>query len=123
MTQRWLSTICLNLSLGFQVLSVVIGKQAAMSMAEFSPTSVLYNHLYFLSLVCLGLQSIVWPIALRRFSLSFAYFYMSIAYAIVLLLSASLFGEPVTIFNTIGTAFIFSGVLLLVYGQPHPTSD
>jgi multidrug transporter EmrE-like cation transporter len=115
---RWLPMVCLNLSLLCQVFSVGFGKQAALSMNGFSFHAVLSNRFYLLALLCLGLQSILWPIALRRYSLSFAYFYMSGSYAGILLMSYLLFHEVVTVFNITGAALIVTGVNLIVLGQP-----
>jgi drug/metabolite transporter (DMT)-like permease len=111
---------CLNLSLLCQVLSAGFGKQAAISMHNFSPVSVLSNHFYFFSMLCLGLQSIVWPIALRRYSLSFAYFYMTGSYVATILMSYYLFHEQVTPFNLAGCALIIIGVLIMINGRNQP---
>lgn len=117
MTHPWLPMLCLNLSLLCQVLSVGFGKQAALSISQFSARSVLENRFYLLSMLCLALQSIFWPIALRRYPLTFAYFYMSASYAAILVMSWMVFHEPVSIFNIIGAVLIVTGVNLMVGGE------
>jgi multidrug transporter EmrE-like cation transporter len=109
--------VCLNLSLLCQVFSVGFGKQAALSMSGFSPHAVMSNRFYILSVLCLGLQAMLWPIVLRRYALSFAYFYMSASYAAILAMSYLLFNELVTMFNLAGAALIVTGVNLVVRGQ------
>ena len=115
--RHWLPMLCLNLSLLSQVLSVGFGKQAAISMTRFSPLSVLENRYYLLSMLCLALQSVFWPIALRRYPLTFAYFYMSISYAAILVMSGAVFHEPVTLFNITGAILIVTGVNVMVGGD------
>lgn len=114
---HWLPLACLNLSVLFQVMSTGFGKQAALSLPQFSPQSIVSNCYYVLAMVCLVAQSVCWPIALRRYSLSFAYFYMSASYVGILLMSAFLFHEPVTRFNVVGAALIVIGVNVVVRGQ------
>lgn len=112
--RQWLPILCLNLSLLCQVLSVGFGKQAALSMSRFSPQAVLENKFYLFSMLCLAMQSIFWPIALRRYPLTFAYFYMSASYAAILAMSWLVFHEPVSVFNVAGAVLIVAGVNLLV---------
>lgn len=113
--------LCLNLSLLCQVLSAGFGKQAAISMQSFTPLSVLSNHFYFFSMVCLGIQSIVWPLALRRYALSFAYLYTSGSYVAILLLSYFIFHEDISTTNIVGAALIITGINIMVRGQPSST--
>lgn len=106
--------VCLNLSLLCQVLSAGFGKQAALSMSRFSPQAVLENKYYLLSMLCLALQSVAWPIALRRYPLTFAYFYMTTSYAAILAMSWLVFHEKVSTFNMVGALLIVAGVNLMV---------
>jgi len=115
-SSKWLPMFCLNLSLLCQVLSAGFGKQAAISMPVYTPLSVLSNHFYFFSMLCLGVQAVVWPIALRRYTLSFAYFYMCGSYVATLLMSYYLFHEHITPYNVAGSALIVAGVLIMVNG-------
>lgn len=116
-SMRWLPMFCLNLSLSCQVLSAGFVKQAAITMHGFSAKAVVLNPWYLLSMLCLGIQSIVWPIVLRRYPLSYAYFYMSASYVAILLISAFVFYEPVTTGNLVGAALIMIGVNILVSGN------
>lgn len=86
-------------------------------MHGFSPHAVASNPYYLLSMACLALQSLFWPIALRRYTLSFAYFYMSASYAAILLMSSLIFHEPVTFSNLAGAVLIVTGVNIMVRGD------
>ena len=117
MKRSRLPMLCLNLSLLCQVLSVGFGKQAAISMTGFSTHSVVTNSYYLLSMLCLGLQSVLWPVALRRYQLSFAYFYMSVAYPAILFMSWLVFSEQVTAFNVAGALIIITGVNIMIVSK------
>jgi drug/metabolite transporter (DMT)-like permease len=112
-----LPALCLLVSLCCQVLSAGFGKQAALSMPRFTPEAVLANRLYLASLACLVVQSACWPVALRRFPLSFAYLVMSASYAAVLLMSALIFHEAVGATDLLGAALIVAGVHVVVRGR------
>jgi drug/metabolite transporter (DMT)-like permease len=94
-----------------------LGKFAALSMPHFSAAAVVSNHYYLLSILCLIVQAVCWPFVLRRYSLSFAYFYMSASYVGILLMSALVFHEPVTALNATGAALIIIGVNIVVRGR------
>ena len=115
--RRFLAAVCLNISLVCQVMAAGFGKQAALALPKFSLEAVISSRFYMLSMLCLLVQSLCWPFVLQRFSLSFAYFYMSASYVGILLMSAFLFHEPVTPFNLIGAALIIVGVNIVVRGQ------
>lgn len=103
----------LNVALVCQVLSMGFGKQAALSMGPFTPIGLLANGWYFLSLGALVIQALVWPLGLRHYPLSFAYFYMSLSYIGVLLISWLIFSETVTPQNIVGGLLILIGVNLM----------
>lgn len=111
---HWLSRLCLNLSLVCQIISVGFGKYAALSMPQFSPEAILGNGYYLLAIFCLILQSFFWPIALRGYSLTVAYFYMSLSYVAILTMSWLVFHESVSLFNIVGTLLILVGVNLVM---------
>ena len=59
------------------------------------------------------LQAIVWQQALMHYPLSFAYPFMSLVNFVILLSSAILFGEGITITNIIGLVLISIGITML----------
>ena len=71
-------------------------------------------------MLCLAVQALVWPIALRRYTLSFAYFYMSSAYVATLLMSYYFFNEQITVYNLAGSALIIVGVLIMASSRRKP---
>jgi len=66
---------------------------------------------WVLSCIAAGaLAMLSWMAALTRFQLSYAYPFVSVSFALMLLLSALLFGESITPFKAAGVALIILGV-------------
>ena len=105
------------LSLLMQILSVISGKFASLHMTEFSLRAVLRNYYYLASLFFLGLQAIVWPLALRRFPLFWAYLFMSGIYVAIPVVSHFIFKEKVSRSNIIGAVVITIGISLMCAGR------
>jgi drug/metabolite transporter (DMT)-like permease len=59
----------------------------------------------FFALVC-------WLAAMTKFQLSYAYPFMSLAFVFVLILSAVLFHEPLTIAKILGVLLIIAGIIV-----------
>ena len=59
----------------------------------------------FLALVC-------WLAAMTKFELSYAYPFMSLAFVLVLVLSAFLFHEPLTVAKILGVLLIIAGIVV-----------
>jgi multidrug transporter EmrE-like cation transporter len=59
----------------------------------------------FLALVC-------WLAAMTKFELSYAYPFMSLAFVLVLILSAILFHEAVTLPKVLGVLLVISGIIV-----------
>jgi drug/metabolite transporter (DMT)-like permease len=62
------------------------------------------------------LASLFWMAAMTKFSLSFAYPFMSSAFVIVMFFSILLFGETLNIYKIIGTGLIVLGIIVLSQG-------
>ena len=103
----------LFLSLLFQSAAFGIGKQAALTIESFTLFNVLSNPFYLASIGCLGFHAIVWQLVLRIYPLSFAYFFMSLVFVNILLISHLFFDEAISINNILGSAVIMAGVLIL----------
>jgi len=63
----------------------------------------------FLALVC-------WLAAMTKFELSYAYPFMSLAFVLVLILSAILFHETVTLPKVLGVLLVISGIIVASRG-------
>ena len=63
----------------------------------------------FLALIC-------WLAAMTKFELSYAYPFMSLAFVFVLILSAVLFQEPVTVPKVLGVLLIIAGIIVASRG-------
>jgi multidrug transporter EmrE-like cation transporter len=53
-----------------------------------------------------------WIVALTRFQLTYAYPFVSVTFALVLILGAVFFGESLTVGKVVGVAFIVLGVVI-----------
>lgn len=60
----------------------------------------------------MGVYAVLWQQLIMRMSLSTAYMFKGTSLIFVLLISALLFGEAITINNVIGSAIIISGIVL-----------
>jgi multidrug transporter EmrE-like cation transporter len=62
------------------------------------------------------LASMAWMAAMTKFQLSFAYPFMSLNFVLVLVLSAWLFHEPLTVLKVVGLGFIIVGIVISSHG-------
>ena len=60
----------------------------------------------------LGLYAVLWQQLLKRIQLSVAYMFRGSTLIYVMVLSAIILGETITIYNCIGAAMIVSGIIL-----------
>lgn len=98
------------LAIFFQSSGGIFGKYAALSLGAPTIIGIVTNIFYILALLCMVLQAIVWQQALMHYSLSFAYPFMSLFNFIILVASAILFHEGITLANVIGLIFISVGI-------------
>lgn len=103
------------LAILFQAMAGITGKYAAMSISILPsfPLNILTNMFYIFSLVCMVFQALVWQQALKHYPLSLAYPFMSIVNFVILIASAVLFSEGITIENIIGLLLISIGIAVL----------
>ena len=70
---------------------------------------------YFLGLAIvvamLGIYAIIWQQVLKRIDLTTAYMFKGTSLIFVLLFSALLFNETITLWNVVGAAFIVGGIV------------
>jgi multidrug transporter EmrE-like cation transporter len=64
------------------------------------------------SLISAFIASLFWMAAMTKFPLSYAYPFMSIAFVLVMFMSAVLFKESITIPRAIGLSFIVIGIII-----------
>lgn len=56
--------------------------------------------------------AVFWIAAMTKFDISYAYPFMSLAFVLVLILSAWFFKEPMTASKIVGMAFIVTGIVI-----------
>ncbi|PAV30907.1 hypothetical protein CIL05_04115 [Virgibacillus profundi] len=59
------------------------------------------------------LAALSWMAAMTKFDISYAYPFMSLSFVLVFILSAFLFGEPVSMQKVIGFALIVLGIIVM----------
>ena len=60
--------------------------------------------------------ALFWLAALRTMDLSYAYPFMALSFVLVLLLSAAIFGEPMSVAKVVGVFLICAGVAISAQG-------
>lgn len=60
----------------------------------------------------MGVYAVLWQQVIKRMPLSTAYMFKGVALVFVLLISALLFGETITMNNLIGSVIIIAGIVL-----------
>ena len=73
---------------------------------------LLLNPWVLSSFTCAFLAALSWMAAMTKFPLSYAYPFMSLAFVLVMFLSAVFFKEPVTIPKSIGLGLIILGIII-----------
>jgi drug/metabolite transporter (DMT)-like permease len=100
-------------SILLQAGSGIFGKYAALSIKDAPILITVTNIFYFISLLFLVLQAIIWQLALVYYPLSYAYPFLSLVNFVILVFSAILFQEQITAYNVLGLIFISFGILIL----------
>jgi multidrug transporter EmrE-like cation transporter len=77
---------------------------------------ILFDPFILSGFISAFLASLFWMAAMTKFSLSFAYPFMSSAFVIVMFMSMFLFGETLNIYKLTGTVLIVAGIVVLSHG-------
>ena len=101
------------LSILFQTASAIVFKHCAITFQTDSLIFLFLNFWYFLGVMFLALQAITWYLALKYFSLSFAYPFMSSTFVLNMFSAWAIFHEDITSIQIIGSIFIAFGIVLL----------
>lgn len=73
---------------------------------------LLLNPWVISSFACAFLAALSWMAAMTKFPLSYAYPFMSLAFVLVMFLSAVFFKEPITLPKSLGLGFIILGIII-----------
>mgnify|MGYP006967017654 CR=1 FL=1 len=110
---KWLPGFFLVLCIVSQASSVFFMKYAAIKQG----VPIYLNSDYYLSLLCLAIQAIAWPIALRKIPLNNAYAVMTLQYPVVFLGGIIFFKYIPNLQELSAIILIFVGNLLVTYGK------
>lgn len=92
--------------------------QVAFKMGwDNSPVSFSLMKSIMLGLVMYVLGSLLFMLVLRKRDVTFVFPFMTLSYVWVMLLSAYLFGEAITLVKVLGVALIFTGVFMIYLGN------
>lgn len=85
---------------------------AAFSQKIFFLVSMIWDP-WVLSTILAGFVAFLcWMAAMTKFDLSYAYPFMSLSFLLVLILSAILFHEPLTISKVLGVGLVMVGIII-----------
>ena len=79
-------------------------------------TALLIDPWIVSALLLAVLAAVSWMAAMTKFDLSYAYPFMSLAFVLVLLLSAIIFREPVTMARVMGVVLVVTGIIVASRG-------
>lgn len=79
-------------------------------------TALLFDPWILGVLLLAVLAAVSWMAAMTKLDLSYAYPFMSLAFVLVLILSAVIFREPVTVFKVLGLVLVVAGVIVSSQG-------
>jgi drug/metabolite transporter (DMT)-like permease len=85
---------------------------AVFSHKIFFLLSVIWDPWVLSGLVAGFFAFLCWMAALTEFELSYAYPFMSLSFLLVLVLSAILFQEPLTVSKVVGVGLIVAGIII-----------
>jgi drug/metabolite transporter (DMT)-like permease len=85
---------------------------AVFSHKIFFLLSVMWDPWVLSGLVAGFFAFLCWMAALTEFELSYAYPFMSLSFLLVLVLSAILFQEPLTVSKVVGVGLIVAGIII-----------
>jgi len=92
---------------------VQLGEMPIASAEKFKfLITAVFDPAIFSGFVAAFLASLAWMAAMTKFELSYAYPFMSLNFVIVLVLSAWLLHEPLTMNKTIGILLIIVGTII-----------
>jgi drug/metabolite transporter (DMT)-like permease len=102
----------------------ILFKQTALTLpraplAEVLP-ALLTNAWFYAAVTVYALSAVVWVLILRRLPLSLAYPFVALAFLIVPLAAAFLWGERLRVSYGIGAALVVAGIAVLAIGSAEP---
>ena len=93
--------------------ATIFAKQAALTSIGQGFLGMVINVWLLLEIIALGLEALTWVFVLRRYSLSFAYPFMSLVLCINLFAAWLIFNESIHTNHILGAALIMIGVLVM----------
>jgi drug/metabolite transporter (DMT)-like permease len=85
---------------------------AAFSQKIFFLVTMIWDPWVLSTIVAGFFAFLCWMAAMTKFELSYAYPFMSLSFLLVLILSAILFHEPLTVSKVVGVGLVVAGIII-----------
>lgn len=116
-----MALVCIGITVVCTVFGQIMTKWRIMVLTQgkhFENTFYYYKTLFLDPLFLLGLLSVLpaglcWVVAIKNIHLSYAYPFVGLTFAFVVVLSAVFFHEPLTLSKLLGVLLIVAGVTLV----------
>lgn len=101
------------LALIFKSLAAIFAKQAALTSIGTGLYGIVINIWLVAAIIVLFFQAVTWIFVLRRYPLSLAYPFMSLAFGLNLFAAWLIFDEMISLNHVVGIGIIILGVTIL----------
>ncbi|NQY74752.1 MAG: hypothetical protein HRT90_08330 [Candidatus Margulisbacteria bacterium] len=112
--------ICLTV-LGEVLLKISLNALSN-TLSFSSALGIMTNPFVLLSILIIILGGLLWLVGMSKFELSFMYPFLSINYILIMLGSAFILNESISIYRLISTGFIITGLIFITrspYSEEH----
>ncbi len=96
-----------------QALTLILFKQAAITLETFSFVAIITNVFYLVSFSLFFVRSVIWQLVLKHLPLSIAYPAVSLNMVLLLIFGYLLFDETISWNNILGTLVMLMGVIMM----------
>jgi len=104
-------------AVGQLILKAAVNSMGKLELSLSTLVGLATNPLLLLAMGLYGVSAVLWLLALMRAELSFVYPFLSLTFMAVLVGSAALFNERVSVLRVAGFLIIISGLIIIARGE------
>ena len=104
-------------AVGQLILKAAVNSMGKLELSLSTLVGLATNPLLLLAMGLYGVSAVLWLLALMRAELSFVYPFLSLTFMAVLVGSAVLFNERVSVLRVVGFLIIISGLIVIARGE------
>jgi len=104
-------------AVGQLILKAAVNSMGKLELSLSTLVGLATNPLLLLAMGLYGVSAVLWLLALMRAELSFVYPFLSLTFMAVLVGSAVLFNERVSVLRVAGFLIIISGLIIIARGE------